>query len=154
MANYSSSTILNRRTGSAATLRERLLSDPQIRRNQPAYTSPPAELVAPITVTFASANVHPCLSAAEQQQRAIQVAKSYKSHFLAEYSYRDDQNVAVAVIRPRSASDSVQQICVDADGNVSILADDLPQRLILSRVAVVLSGMVAAIGTLMWIILS
>ncbi len=151
MTNYFSSTILNRQTGSATTLRERLLSDPQMRRNQAASQGSPAEWVTPITATFAD---HPRLSATEQKQRALQVAKSYKSHFLAEYRYRDDQNLAVAVIRPRSTSDSVQQICVDADGNVSILDENLPQRLILSRVAVVLSGMLAAIGTLMWFILS
>lgn len=96
------------------------------------------------------------LSPLEQQQRALQVARSFKDAYLADVSYLAERQLAVATIRPvltqRNAMDVPHRICVDAEGNVNVLRlsrqTAADQSFMLSRVLLVLGGLLSALATL------
>jgi hypothetical protein len=140
MFNSSPITATVSRQSTALAARERLFRDPAMRHNRPTYTANPDPPVSPTTVTFSAADLNSDprtsdhrLSPAEQRRQAVQVAKSFKRHYLSEISYLDGCRLAVAVIRPtglpHGPADIAQKICVDVDGNVSVIAyDAFPAR--------------------------
>jgi len=151
----------------ARSARARLLNDPALRRNLPAPASahgsaPPASITftprsAELIRPFSAENA---LSRAEQERRARQVAQSFRGHYLAELTYHPEQQIALATIRPREAAqqpDTAHQICVEANGTVSVLHHAGPllveSHLVLRRLLVLVGGLTAVLGTLFSLVL-
>lgn len=153
-------------TSPARSARARLLNDPALRRNLPAPAfAPDSATPASITFTPRSAElIRPfsaenALSRAEQERRARQVAQSFRGHYLAELTYHPEQQIALATIRPRAAQepDAAHQICVEANGNVSVLHHAGPllaePHLVLWRLLLLAGGLTAMVGTLFSLVL-
>jgi hypothetical protein len=121
------------RSHTAATARERLLRDREMRCNRSPLTGT-SPLPAPaVTQTFSALDARPACSTAwsfhhlsplDQTRQAIRIAQSFKSHYLAEITYHDDRQETIAVLRPTQIRhhnlDVPQEIRVDAAGNVSV----------------------------------
>lgn len=150
--------------GAAAAARSRLLQDAAMRRNQPAFSNL-ALAPFPRTVTYSTlatepdiANLLPAaehLTSLEQQQRALQVARTLKDGYLADLTYLADRRIAVATVCPilshRNALDVPHKVCVDVDGNVSVIRHDphaTSQQLVLSRLLLVVGALISALGAL------
>lgn len=56
----------------------------------------------------------------DQTRFALQIAKSFKQHYVTEIVYLQDRQVAAATIKPVSQTDIPHTITVDADGNVDV----------------------------------
>jgi hypothetical protein len=71
------------------------------------------------------------LSPLDQKRQAIQIAQSFRSHYLAEITYHDDRQMTVAILKPtqirRHALDVPHLIHIDAAGNVSVSCSERPQ---------------------------
>ncbi|NLX10206.1 MAG: hypothetical protein GXY36_11160 [Chloroflexi bacterium] len=146
------------RKGSALLARERLLGERHLRRQHLPFDIEPFTPVSPITETFPAGKIihsaYGSLSAAEQKERAVQIARLFRSYTLSGVNYLHDEQLAVAVIVPsrsaRYATESPQQICVDADGNVAVLHYNLllqgAPRLVLHRVLLVAVTTLSVLG--------
>jgi hypothetical protein len=86
---------------SAATVRNRLLSDRTMRHHEHDV-----DVVR--------------LSPAEQRYRALQIVRSLKHHYLAQLDYHDDRHLTIALVKPADSRRPAQEIWVDAAGNVSV----------------------------------
>ncbi|HML24959.1 MAG TPA: hypothetical protein PKD09_25115 [Aggregatilinea sp.] len=150
--------------GAASAARARLMQDSAMRRNHPTFNSRTL-LPSPLTVTFATLATEPdittvlpdaeSLTPAEQQQRALQIARTLKGGYLADLTYLADRRIAVATVCPildqRNPLDVPHKVCVDADGNVSVIRNDphaASQRLVLSRLLLVVGAFISALGAL------
>lgn len=150
--------------GAAAAARTRLLQDAAMRRNQPGFANR-ALAPSPRTVTFSTLAAEPDiadvlpdaerLTSIEQQQRALQVARTLKGGYMADLTYLADRRIAVATVCPilaqRNTLDVPHKVCVDADGNVSVIRHDpdaTPQQLVLSRLLLVVGALMSALGAL------
>jgi hypothetical protein len=124
----------------AATARERLLRDREMRRNRGPSPGAAPLPAPPVTETFPALAVRPALSAAwsfhhlsplDQKRQAIQIAQSFRSHYLAEIAYHDDRQMTVAILRPiqirHHTLDVPHKICVDAAGNVGVFCSEPSQ---------------------------
>jgi len=142
----------------ATLARERLLRDREMRRNKPSHALSPLP-APPITAAFPLLAARPgrrFLTPPEQRQQVIQIARNFRSHYLANITYLDDIKMTVAVVRPtharRKECDGPHEICVDAAGNVSVSRCNLarPSRWwpVLSRMLVVVSVVLTALGAL------
>jgi hypothetical protein len=86
---------------SAAAVRNRLLSDRTMRHHEH--------------------NMHVVhLSPAEQRHQALQIVRSFKHHYLAQFSYHDDRHLTIALVKPADIRRPAHEIWVDAAGNVSV----------------------------------
>jgi hypothetical protein len=85
----------------AATVRHRLLCDRIMRHNRDTA-------------------VLPRLSPAEQYRQAMQIARCFKHHYLAEITCSDDHLMTVAVVRPVVPRHPTYEIWIDIIGNVSV----------------------------------
>jgi hypothetical protein len=63
------------------------------------------------------------LSPDEQTSYAIQIAKSFKQHYLSEVLYLKDSRMAAATLKPINPADIPHTIYVDSDGNVDVSYD-------------------------------
>lgn len=95
------------------------------------------------------------LSRAEQECRARQVAQSFRHHTLADLTYHAEQQITLATLQPSDAahaSDPPHQICVEANGNVSVLHNSsvlVPDaHLVVHRLLLLVGGLTAVVGTL------
>ena len=86
---------------SAATVRNRLLHDRTMRHHEP---DPPTT----------------CLTPAEQHRQILQVARSFKFHYLAQIDYHDDRQLTIALVKPVDLRRAAHEIWVDAAGNISV----------------------------------
>jgi hypothetical protein len=124
----------------AHTARERLLSDRVMRRNKSPGSDDSTSDTTPLSQTQTAAPaVKPLLPLpegdplprAEQEQRAVQVALGFRRYYLAE-TYWDESGIAVALVKPifsgKRRADTPHKICVDADGNVSVLPVELDDQ--------------------------
>lgn len=117
----------------ASIARDRLLRDHAMRRNKaplPGFSPLPAP---PITETFAAQDARRAFSATwsfhhlsplDQKREAIQIARSFRSHYVAEITYHDDHRTTTALLRPiqvrHHSLDVPHEISVDASGNVNV----------------------------------
>jgi hypothetical protein len=92
---------------SAAAVRNRLLHDRTMRHH---------ELDLPLTY----------LTPAEQHRQVLQVARSFKHHYLAQIEYHDDCQLTIALVKPADLRRAAHEIWVDAAGNVSVHRGDMP----------------------------
>jgi len=132
-----------------------------MRRNQTTYIPESYPPTPPVTVTFPAFPEDLSLLTAgpggltptEQHQRAVEIARYFRDHYLSEIIYRDDRHIAIAIIRPR-ADDIPYKICVDRDGNVSIYPFEVSvptlHPIILKRAALAAGSMLAALGALLF----
>lgn len=153
----------------AQSARARLLNDPALRRNLPPPSAegqrPDSE---PPTYTPLSAELiraaagKASLSRSDQERRARQVAHSFRGHVLVNLTYHAEQQMTIATIRPKDSAtqpcDTPHQICVEANGNVSVLhhtASGLAEEhhLILPRLLLLVGSVVAVLGMLFSLIL-
>ncbi len=150
------------RSPSAAVARERLLHDPTMRHHNTGRIAGSRLPASPVTVTFPAlfidphadeALAHQRLSPEAQHWQAVQVARSFKNHYLAEVHYCDDRQSTIAVIRPihvrRNSNQGPQEICVDSAGNVNLShlgARQSLARRVLSRMLVVAAVVCVAYG--------
>jgi len=152
------------RASSAATVRERLLQDPTLRRNITGRAGTSPLPPAPITVTFPAlfaetlpdaALAQACLTPRAQHAQAVQIARSFRNHYLAEIRYCDERQATIAIIRPihaRRGNQTPQKICVDSAGNVNLYHLGAAQSLvgrILWRLLLAATIVSAALGMLM-----
>ncbi|WP_162910051.1 hypothetical protein [Aggregatilinea lenta] len=150
--------------GAAAAARNRLLQDPAMRRSQPAFANR-SLAPSPISITFSTPTREPDiahvlpdaerLSPIEQQQRALQIARTLKGGYLADLTYMAERRIAVATVHPmlahHNALDVPHNVCVDVNGNASVIRRDpygTPQRLVLSRLLLVVGALMSALGAL------
>jgi hypothetical protein len=124
----------------ASIARDRLLHDQATRRNKaplPGFSPLPAP---PITKTFAAQDARRALSAPwsfhhlsplDQKREAIQIARSFRSHYVAEITYHDDHQTTIARLRPihvrHHGLDVPHEIHVDASGNVNVSSCEPPE---------------------------
>jgi len=157
------------RMAPAQSARARLLNDPALRRNLPAPTvTEPSPATEPPTYTPLSAELIRAaagkgyLSRGDQERRARQVAHSFRGHVLVDLTYHAEQQMTIATIRPKDIAaqpnDSAHQICVEANGNVSVLrhtGSGLTEEhhLILHRLLLLVGGLTAIAGALFSLIL-
>lgn len=152
--------------GAAVAARDRLLHDKAMRRSYGETSERGTTPRHAVTVTYVAPADEPDLtylapdaeqlSPLEQQQRALQVARSFKDTYLAEVSYLAERQLAIATIRPvlaqRNALDTPHRICVDAEGNINVFRLSGPtaadQHLMLSRVLLILGGLLSVLGVL------
>ena len=157
------------RSPSAAAARERLLHDSQMRRNRVSLTEI-SPLPAPaITETFpalaARAAFSPGwsfhrLSPLDQKRQAIQIAQSFKGHYLAEVTYHHDRQMTVAILRPiqirHHTLDVPHEIRVDAVGNVGVFCCEpfqTPVRPpVIGRVLLTFSVLLLILGALLLLV--
>lgn len=147
---------------SAEMARERLLNDRQIHRNRnfhadglPLPSDPFSGL--PATGPFSPAFAQNLLTSSEQKRQAIQIAQTFRQHYLAVITYHEDCRVVVATVRPIHARnyrrDVAHDIHVDPAGNVNIVQcppEHSPQRwLALGRLLMVASIVVTLFGSLL-----
>lgn len=151
----------------AGAARARLLQDREMRRNKPDFAGPSRTAFAALTATFALPTTEPdiaCLpldaerlSPDEQQQRALQIARSLKAGYLSDIVYLPERQLAMATVRPilaqRRGLDAPHRICVDPEGNVSVrrLGEDgelAPRQLAMVRLLLVLGAVLSALGAL------
>lgn len=121
------------RNRTASIARDRLLRDQAMRRNKtplPGFSPLP---VPPITETFASQDARRAfsstrsfhyLSPLDQKREVIQIAQSFRGHYVAEITYHDDHQTTIALLRPirirHHSLDVPHEISVDASGNVNV----------------------------------
>jgi hypothetical protein len=96
---------------SAATVRNRLLHDRTMRHHEP---DPPTT----------------CRTPAEQHRQILQVARSFKFHYLAQIDYHDDRQLTIALVKPADLRRAAHEIWVDAAGNVSVHHRNMPTTLV------------------------
>lgn len=153
----------------AQSARARLLNDPALRRNLPAppiaaYPSAPE----PPTYTPLSAELIRAaagkgyLSRGDQERRARQVAQSFRQHTVVDLTYHAEQQMTIATICSKNGAaqpdDSAYQICVEANGNVSVVHHTRSglteeHHLILHRLLLLVGGLTVAVGALISLIL-
>ncbi len=150
------------RSRSASSARQRLLSDgamraSRVRRTVTAHQTMLDSIPAPRGVQGARPD-EPALGVIlppfEQRRRLIEIAASYRRHYLAAVEYIAEQNVTVGTIKPvGSAPDGsgmVLEICIDARGNASVspVCDQAASgsSLPLGRLAVWFAALLAAAG--------
>lgn len=118
--------IPTQRQSAALSARERLLGDSTMRRNQPDYSADQHPPAPPITVTYETVSgsdlcAPPTLfTRSEQERRAIQIARSFKHHYLSEMAHHDRKQLVVAILRPVGTRSAPLRISVDPDGNVNV----------------------------------
>jgi len=154
--------------GPAQSARSRLLTDPAMRRNRPARaTRPAAPTPAPISYAPLSAELiraaagQGSLSREDQERRAYQVASSFRQHVLIDMTYHAEQQITVATLRPKDPMaqpyDTAHKICVEANGNVSVLHHGdtalSEEHLIVHRLLLLVAGVTATVGELCTLIL-
>lgn len=154
--------------GPAQSARSRLLTDPAMRRNRPVRaTRPTASAPDPITYAPLSAELiraaagQGSLSREDQERRAYQVASSFRQHVLVDLTYHAEQQVTVATLRPKNPTaqpyDTAHKICVEANGNVSVLHHGdtalSEEHLIVHRLLLLVAGVTATVGALCTLIL-
>ncbi len=152
----------------AKSARARLLNDPALRRNSPAPTLAVAE-PASVRVTYTPLSAEliraaagkSCLARADQERRARQVANSFRQHMLVNLTYHAEQQMTIATIQPKDGiaqpHDTAHQICVEANGNVSVLhgahSELSEEHLILHRLLLLAGGVAAFFGALFSLVL-
>lgn len=109
---------------SAAVVRDRLQRD-QVMRLHPGTT---------------------CLLPSEQHRQAVQIARCFEHHYLAEVTYLDDCQMTVALVKPIHTRQPAYEIWVDSAGSVRVFHRDTPSApgRVLSRL-VFLTGTALAI---------
>ncbi len=90
----------------AATVRNRLLRDTTMRHHERCLNTA-------------------CLSPVEQHRQALQIARSFKHHYLAQIIYHDDYQMTTALVKPADRRRPAHEIWVDATGNVSVHHQDI-----------------------------
>lgn len=117
---------------SAFSAKERLMHDGVMRASRSRRVAsahrvslesvPGAEPSTRVPSRFSSLSVF--LSPQEQRRRVMDVARSFEGHYLAAIDFMADRNLTVGTVKPvrstQRAVSEVVQICVDAQGNVSI----------------------------------
>lgn len=86
--------------------------------------------IAHTRFSVASAAAYPTsasLSPDQQTRFAIQIAQSFKQHYLTEVVYLNDCQMAAATIKPANHTDIPHTIYVDTDGNVDVSYDFISQ---------------------------
>lgn len=147
--------------GPAQSARARLMNDPAMRRNHSSHNWAPRSTAsvsyAPLSAELIRAAAgQGSLTRADQERRARQVASSFRQHMVADITYHAEQQITVATLRPIGAAaqpdESAHQICVEANGNVSVLHHgDTPlpaDHLIVHRLVLLVAGLTAAVGAL------
>ncbi|MBN1679889.1 MAG: hypothetical protein JW966_06325 [Anaerolineae bacterium] len=84
----------------------------------------------------------------------MQIVRSFKSLYLSEMNYFEDTGITVAIVRPTDCRgtnlDLPQQICVDANGNVSVLHQDFIDpalnHLVFRRLVLAVGGLLIIVG--------
>lgn len=128
----SSQPLLEKHSSAALAARERLLHDPQIRRNRSLSPEPS------VTATFTPEETS--LSHRDQEQQAIAIARAYKQYYLAEITYQAHRREVVALIKPlHSVQADPLQIIVDANGNATIETVETSQVSPRNRLLVLIS---------------
>lgn len=151
------------RASSAATVRQRLLQDQTMRRNTTRRAGMSPLPASPITATFPALFIDPQADAAlaqahlsprAQHAQAIQIARSFKEHYLAEIRYCDERKATIAIIRPihvKRGTHTPHEICVDSAGNVNLYhlgAAQSPAGRIVWRLVLAAAALSAALGML------
>lgn len=156
------------RTPSAASARERLLSDgamraSRVRRATTAHQSTLQSIPASRGVQDAAGSVTlpgTMLPPQEQRRRLIRIAASYRDHYLAAVEFVAERNMTVGTIKPvRSAPGGpgpAREICIDGRGNVSISPAPRraapPSALPLGRLALWLAALLAVVGAAVYLL--
>jgi hypothetical protein len=91
---------------SAGMVRDRLLLDTTMRHHERTLHA-----------------VH--LSPTEQCRQVLQIARSFKHHYLAQIDYHDDYQLTIALVKPVDLRRAAHEIWVDAAGNVSVRHRDM-----------------------------
>ncbi len=134
----------------ALSARERLLHDPQIRRNKSTYANHARPAAPSVTVTFETSGPGVTLSRAEQEQQAIAIARTYRHYYLAEIAYQANLCEVTALIKPmHHTKTNALQITVDASGNANIEALELPAYRPSFRRLLLVIGLLATAATIL-----
>jgi hypothetical protein len=118
---------------SAAMVRDRLLLDKTMRHHEQ--------------------NLHVIsLSPIEQHRQVLQIARSFKHHYLAQIDYHDDRQLTIALVKPANLRRAAHEIWVDAAGNVSVHRRD-SQPVFSRLLRPIIVGLLTALVCLFLIIL-
>jgi hypothetical protein len=83
-------------------------------------------LLLDTTMRYHERNLHVVhLSPTEQCHQVLQIASSFKHHYLAQIDYHDDCQLTIALVKPVDLRRTAHEIWVDAAGNVSVHHRDM-----------------------------